>query len=530
MSGFIDGRSINGAGLPNWVKHAVVSAVAGASLVSAPAVRTTYASALGNAAVSVTLTQTDIHAAQASASSSATATLNAHTIYAGRVSGAATSVAYASVFHHLYGAAAGQAGATGTAIVASRLGNVSATAGGTAIQAKGHLIRPGASSAGIGTSAGVGAAGKVTRYPTVSGALATATSATAEARYKPSGSAHYQDQGYVRGVLGTCTASVSQALTRLIVTGIQPATQGSTSGAKAFVHTFAFAAGVTAESGGAITNTGKVQFGAIAASAGASSVQAVGVRVKMPTASVTAAATGYTTVGRVNRVSLASASAGGSAVSIVGVRKAYAGVSATFGGSTGTVGLPGAQYRGGVLTSATSTFIAPTPLMHYAGHSLATGSLVMDVAAYGQQNRGTVLGSAGASAVSLAPKVNYRASAQGTGTTVLSFTRLGAQNKASATSFAGATGVKATGTMVHLASTFSSVLVTVRKSGTINGAQISYSRIEIEPTAISTATAIDAFAVLGADKLAPVDRYMDVPFDDRLMAALFDDRTMVVPA
>lgn len=96
MNGAVNGISINGTALPSWVVRAVVVAAAAATVDSSEPTRTTYAAAFGDAAVSVSLTQTHTIQARATGTATNTAQPIASThIYRPTASGTATATATA---------------------------------------------------------------------------------------------------------------------------------------------------------------------------------------------------------------------------------------------------------------------------------------------------------------------------------------------------------------------------------------------------------------------------------------------------
>ena len=126
MNGYINGFSLNGAAYPSWVIRAVVVATAAASFAVAPT-RITFASAFGDAVVSVSLTQTQIIQARATATANASVDAKPTLEYAGASVATATAIGNAAVRRDVFATAGGDATCYAEALTAQAIADAQAT-------------------------------------------------------------------------------------------------------------------------------------------------------------------------------------------------------------------------------------------------------------------------------------------------------------------------------------------------------------------------------------------------------------------
>lgn len=193
----------------------MVVAAAVASVTVAPT-RITFASAFGDAAVSVTLTQTHtiqgLVDATAQTSSFVQPTLN----YAAGSLAMATATGNGAVRRDVFATAGGDATCTGEALTASALGEVSATSAATVDLCLAHIIHPGRSSV-LCEASGEGT-GDVTRYPTVLAGLGSVEYTRGEASVQRSGEAFVRLDGYVPGATAGAVADIPADRVKIIAT------------------------------------------------------------------------------------------------------------------------------------------------------------------------------------------------------------------------------------------------------------------------------------------------------------------------
>jgi len=342
VNGYINGFSLNGAAYPSWVIRAVVAAVAAATFTVAQT-RTTFASAFGDAVVSVHLTQTHTIQARASASASATVDVTPTLKYAGHSNATATAFGAGAVRRDVFGFAGGDATCTGEALTAQAIGEASATSASSVVRSDAHIVFFGRALTPC-TATGT-AAGKVTRYPTVLAGWGEVLYRRGEASVKRSGHSYYEHDGYVLlATLGSFDYC------------------DSTGAARSFVKFSARALGTgvcTGLQATAIHNhRPRVTVQATA------SATVVGTRTVLPVATATATATAYALKGQIIHASTGSATAQATVLSASALRtaKGYTEVWAY-----ANVAKPienGVQYRSTVLVSANGTGTAAAKQRH----------------------------------------------------------------------------------------------------------------------------------------------------------------------
>jgi hypothetical protein len=359
VNGYINGFSLNGAAYPSWVIRAVVAAVAAATFTVAQT-RTTFASAFGDAVVSVHLTQTHTIQARASASASATVDVTPTLKYAGHSNATATAFGAGAVRRDVFGFAGGDATCTGEALTAQAIGEASATSASSVVRSDAHIVFFGRALTPC-TATGT-AAGKVTRYPTVLAGWGEVLYRRGEASVKRSGHSYYEHDGYVLLAKAGATGAVPQDRVKIIATLGSFDYCDSTGAARSFVKFSARALGTgvcTGLQATAIHNhRPRVTVQATA------SATVVGTRTVLPVATATATATAYALKGQIIHASTGSATAQATVLSASALRtaKGYTEVWAY-----ANVAKPienGVQYRSTVLVSANGTGTAAAKQRH----------------------------------------------------------------------------------------------------------------------------------------------------------------------
>ena len=281
----INGYGVNGGYAPAWVVRAAVVAAAAAAVITTAPTRIVPAAAYGDANVVVTLTESHVLAARATGNAGVSSALFPTVLSAGRVTATATATGFAAILRQVQATAAGDAGATGTALPNAKLGEASVTAAASVVTCNAHRIRPGASSQPVLATA-VAPAGDVTRYsPASSNVTATGRG---EASRKANGTSYFLHDGYVLNALAGCSVDVDQTKTK-ITAGNGSFDFATSDGAGTAFLRRPGAALVTATASGAVQTTVR-RFATVSASSGATAT-VNGVRVRLASVQGTASAT-----------------------------------------------------------------------------------------------------------------------------------------------------------------------------------------------------------------------------------------------
>jgi len=408
-SGFINGFSVNGAAYPNWVIRAVVVAAAVASF-TVEQTRTTFASAYGDAVVSVHLTQT--HTIQARASGTASAIVNvAPTLkYAGASHAQATAFGAGAVRRDVFASAGGDATCTGEALTAQAIGEASASSASSVVLANAHVVFPGrALTPCVATGTG---AGKVTRYPRVLANYGEVVFTRGEASVKRSGTSFYGHDGYVLGATARATGTVPQDRIKIIATLGSFDFCDSTATSRAFVRHpgRALGTGITTAQSVVATHIYKPRITAQASA----TADITGTRNVLPTAYGAATATVYAPKGLVNHAGAGVGTAQAS-TSASGLRMALGNVSASALASTARAIEYGIQHRTTVAGTGAATASAAGIYRGWGRVATAAGAASFPVV-HGTQYRGDVsVTMATGSVVRITPTHFQRALAMGSG-------------------------------------------------------------------------------------------------------------------
>ena len=215
MNGVVNGFSINGTALPSWVVRAVVVASAATSVATATPTRTTFAAAHGDAAVSVSLTQTHVIQARASGFSSVSSSTDPSLVFSGACVATAHATGNGAVRRDVYATAGGDATCSAVALTAQAVGEATAHGLATVDRAQAHIIYP-AKSLTVCEALGIAAA-DVTRFTSVDTAYGSTIAAWGEASIKRNGSTHFDHDGY-SVAHGLSTSLVDQHKTKIVAT------------------------------------------------------------------------------------------------------------------------------------------------------------------------------------------------------------------------------------------------------------------------------------------------------------------------
>lgn len=423
MYGSLNGYTFNGAATPNWVVRAVVAAVAAATFSAAPT-RFAYGSVLGNASVNVSLVDTHQISAWAGSTALATSALFPYIVRSGNVDAQATATGTGAVLNYSFASAGGDASCTGLALTSQAIGDASNTAESTVADCIPHIVFS-ASSLVYGQATGE-AAGDVTRYPTVQGAIGEAIYSRAEARYSAFASGFYLDDGYVLAgsAVGSSTATVPQA--GMLVTAHFAAFE--ISGCDATANTFIRY--TTRANGSSVCTAQAVSANQIffrtASGDVAATVVATPQRITKTTAT---AASGTATYGPVALIKHASSASGYSTASSNQPPPKYHGSgAANASASAGLVSTAfGNQLFGGVSQSCSATSYPVASNINFAGNVLANSTAALVSMAFGTQYRADTTGLAAATSSAVRFLSNFAGTATGTGTAQVSPVIFGSQ-------------------------------------------------------------------------------------------------------
>lgn len=207
MRGTVNGYSINGAALPNWVVRAVVAATAAATVTVSQS-RITFGTVNADANVVVTLTQTHTIAGRSSANAIVSSSLSPTLVYAARSNAVAQAAGSASIRRDVFAFAGGDATCTAEALTAQAIGAASATMASTVVQAKAHRIRPAASLRYAEASSS--ASSKVTRYTLIPTTGFGIGNGRGEASKKTYPNNYFKHDGYVLRAMAESTGQIPQ--------------------------------------------------------------------------------------------------------------------------------------------------------------------------------------------------------------------------------------------------------------------------------------------------------------------------------
>jgi len=208
VRGTVNGYSINGAALPNWVVRAVVVAAAAATVANVNQTRITFGSALADAGVVVTLTQTQTIQARSNATATASSSLSPTLLFAGRSTAFAEATGNGAVIRDVFASAGGDATCTAEALTAQAIGAATATMESSVVLAKPHLIRPGASLRYGELSSSV--TGNVTRYTLIPTTNFGEASGRGEASHKIYPNNYFRHDGYVLRAMAGASSQILQ--------------------------------------------------------------------------------------------------------------------------------------------------------------------------------------------------------------------------------------------------------------------------------------------------------------------------------
>lgn len=365
-TGFINGFSVNGAAYPSWVIRAVVVAAAVASF-TVDQTRTTFASAYGDAAVSVHLTQT--HTIQARATNTASASVDVQPTlkYAGHSLATANATGNGAVRRDVFATAGGDATCYAEALTAQAIGEAQATMASSVVLARAHIVFPGRA---LTPCVATGSAhGDVTRYPTVLAGWGEVLYRRGEASVKRSGSGHYEHDGYVLGARASATGDIPQDRVKIIATLGSFDFADSTGAARSFVKHPGRALGTGVNTAVQATAI-HIQRPRVNAQASASAT-ITGTRVVNPVASADAQAVVYAPKARIKHAALGAGSAVAANVSASGLRTAN-GYTEVWAYASNPKAIEfGVQHRSTVAASASASSSAAAKQL-FAGHVSTT--------------------------------------------------------------------------------------------------------------------------------------------------------------
>lgn len=370
MNGAVNGFSINGTVLPSWVVRAVVVATAAATVASSEPTRTTYASAHGDAAVVVSLTQTHTIQARATGTASVSSSTEPTLRFAGASVATATATGNGAVRRDVFATAGGDATCTADALTAQAIGDAQATAVSTVDLALSHIIHPGR--AVTLCEASSEASGDVTRYAVAFLTYGYAGPSWGEASVKRNGNSYFEHDGYSLAS-STATATVEQDKTKIIATLGTFDYGNGTSGANSFIIYSARASGtgINTAQPAAATHIYRPKANASATATGTADA----VRVVMPMATGTGESITYGPKARIRYAATGAGAMGASAVQALGVRMAMAQQGGAMAGATLAEGIVfGMQHWGdatGLGAIATDQAQASAAFAAQAGASLA---------------------------------------------------------------------------------------------------------------------------------------------------------------
>ena len=342
MNGAVNGFSINGTVLPSWVVRAIVVATAVATVASSEPTRTTYATAHGDAAVRVALTQTHTIQARAAGTACASSSSEPTLKCAGSSVATATASGNGALRRAVWATAGGDATCSADALTAQAIGAAQASAIATVDLALAHIIHPGRSVTLCAPSSA--ASGDVTRYAVAFLTYGYSGSAWGEACVKRSGNNYFERDGYSLAT-GTATSLVEQDKTKIIATLGAFDYGNSTSGANSFI---VYAARAT----GTATNTPQPLaatriYRPIANASASASAAAAATRVVMPMATGLGEAIPDGPKARIKYASSGVGATGASVVQALGVRMTMAQQNGATAGATLAIGIVcGMQHWG----------------------------------------------------------------------------------------------------------------------------------------------------------------------------------------
>lgn len=345
----LNGSSINGSGLPSWVIRTGAVAAAIAVAVSVEPKRTAYASAFGNAAATVTVSQNKIVHGFSTGIGSSSADAEANVTFAGAVNGIAISTGYVAAQRTFQASASGNAGCTGYALAASLLGEATVSCGASIVDANAHRVQYGKSSVTCGAT-GTSAPDGVTRYGSVL-APASAIIASIDASIKLNGESFYRNDGYCLAY-ANATGAIDPTKTEVITTLGVFAFGNSSAQANAFIIHPGHSNATTSVTAQPVIAT-FIFNQAATADAAAYKVDANGVRVVLPTASGNASATANKPKGRMRYAAACIGMAEASSVLALGGKLLHADVGASAIASV--VNCAGNTIQYGRVTTASAT-------------------------------------------------------------------------------------------------------------------------------------------------------------------------------
>lgn len=361
MNGYINGFSLNGAAYPSWVIRAVVVAAAAASFSVAPT-RITFASAFGDAVVSVSLTQTHTIQARATGTANASVDVSPTLQYSGASFAVASATGNGAVSRDVFATAGGDATCYAEALTAQAIGTASASSASSVVLADAHIVFPGRSlTPCVATGS---ASGDVTRYPTVLAGWGEVLYRRGEASVKRTGTSFYEHDGYVLNARASASSDIPQDRVKIIATLGAFDFSDSTGSANSFIRHPGRALGIgitTAEPAPAI----HVHRPRVTAQATASATT-TGIRVVKTAASADAQGVAFSPKARINHAARGTGTAQ-TTVSATGLRMALGHSEVWAYGSLASAIQFGVQYRATVLASA-STSASAAPKHRHAGY------------------------------------------------------------------------------------------------------------------------------------------------------------------
>ena len=374
MNGAVNGFSINGTVLPSWVVRAVVVATAAATVASSEPTRTTYASAHGDAAVVVSLTQTHTIQARATGTALVSSSIEPTLKFAGSSVAMATATGNGAVRRDVWATAGGDATCTADALTAQAIGEAQATAVSTVDLALAHIIHPGRSVTLCEASSS--ASGDVTRYAVAFLTYGYAGPSWGEASVKRNGNSYFEHDGYSLAT-STAISLVDQSKTKIIATLGTFDFGNGTSGANSFIVYSARATGTAINTPQTVPATHIYRPTATATATATMTADAT--RVVMPAASGLGESLTYGPKARIKYVATGTSNAVASVAQALAVRMAMAQQDGATAGATLAEGIVfGMQHWGASgATLADGASVKADASAAFAAQ--ATGSLAMAV-------------------------------------------------------------------------------------------------------------------------------------------------------
>ena len=578
MTGLVNRHAINASAVALWVRRGAVLGLATALATPAGYGYQQFATAVGDASVTVTLVANRTLPATATGLARGLSAVQVEHTHAGVAQGDVSASSYAAPYSDVQATALGEGSAYGSVSTAQAIGEVWAVPTATLIQpAPGINGSPSAYLMDIGgAGAYAGATAFKIQFLTATGAMAEATGqgeasvvrwgfstdnlalvdwTRAEASLMLAAengvwddgefwddggtwgdAGFYRHDGYVLGPAGTATGTVEDARVNVIGTaGPYGFSQAYSSVTGHIIHPGALS--VTAEATTALATTYQTTALQGTASASASVVLATGVRNVRPTVTATADATSSPARVAINYAARAATTSGTSlSGGAVPVRIAF-GHSSALADASSTL-TPARQHYGAALATGAATSNPVAFLTNYAGRvSVTGGAAASGNATWANGYFGDVAATATATATATAwaeywPTPQADATATGNATPATQhyaevLTSGEASREPAPALMDYAAQVEATGTATGRAEPATQYYAELlgAAAGTGQGAALMNYAAQVLTLATASGSGL-GFA--NSDVLAPDCRYLTILAEDRTLLAEGDDRLFTV--